>query len=582
MNTRLLKRFLLPLSLPLVASFFACSDSSDNGSAVNIAGGPGSITTNGIMARVGGTPVANAKVSLHKVDYTAPEASEEFLVVADAQTETDSVGRFALDVPDSGEFRMTIAHDGVAFTTIVSRESYDILDTVADAVDLEATATVTGVADIPEGNKSVWVGVLGTDVLVRSDSNGVFVIPAIPANDSLQLYFMDEEFGEELQRKSVFLKPYEQVLYNYKSPVEVDSLESDSSNVEVDSLQKVSVRLEDGTPAAYATVALRKSDSVRDSHFVRNYMVAADVYADENGRFNMEWPKSGEYRLTVTSGSKVFSQVYSAKELSAIDSITLLPSVSFSSNVSLMAEEDFVWVGVHGLDELVKTDGVGNYVLPSLPASDSLVVYFVRGDGSEPFMQWPVKTSKKSASQKPSMLLYDFEEDNASWYMSVDTLWKGSTFYMNNGSNDATHLLKNHLELDSTRESNVFHAKYHVAFNVYAWVLLGTQLKETMNFAALDSVEFYAKGDGKIRLTIENWEDYEHGVKAASDWRSLKSGWTRYVFKPSELCFDGEEKEDCKTTWNGVKSQVKQIHIFPSGDGSEFFVDDVKLYGVLF
>lgn len=574
----------LPLSLPKVAFlactaacvFFACSNGND------VAGGPGSITTNGIVASAGGVPVPNARVSLRHVDYAASTADEELLIVGVADAMTDSVGRFNLDVPEEGEFRLTVAHDGIAFSKIVNHRSYSLLDSVG-SVALEATATVTGVADVPAGSKSIWVGVLGTDVLVKSDSNGVFVIPSIPANDSLQLYFKDESYSEELERKSVYLAPYQQVLYNYKASDTKDTVDvpKDSVDTPADTLRRVVTLLPNGKPAAYATVALRKSDAVAKKRSVRNAMVVADLYADGNGLFNMEWPDSGEYRLTVSSGSLSYSAIYSADELSSLDTLRLSPSVQFSSNVSLKSGEEFAWVGVYGLDELVKTDASGNYVLPVLPAKDSLDVYFVYNDSVSSFATLPIRTSDEASSFKPSVFLYDFEEENPNWYMSVDTLWKGSTFKTNDGKNDSTHLVKDHLQMDLSRESKVFHAKYRVAFDPYAWVLLGTQLKETLNLSALDSIEFYAKGNGNVRLALENWENYDNGVKAASRWMALDSNWRRFVIQPSELCFDGDEKENCETAWDAVKDQVKQIHIFPSS-GSEFFVDDIKLYGVLF
>jgi len=568
MKRRLLKQFLLPLSLPLVASFFACSESGSG----EVAGGPGSITTNGIVACVGGNAVPYAKVALRRVDYEAPEANDAPFVVGEADEVADSVGRFSLEVPDSGSFRLTVAHDGIAFSKIIDHESYESLDSVA----LNATATVTGAADVPSGSKSIWVGVMGTDILVRSDSNGVFVIPSLPANDSLQLYFMDESYEEELQRRSVYVTPYEQVLYNYK--VAVDTAKESET---VDTMPKVSIRFPDDAPAAYATVALRKYDASAEKFSVRNSMVVADLHADENGQFAMAWPDSGKYRLTVTSGALSYSAVYEAKDLPVSDTLVLYSSVKYSGNVSIKSGESFAWVGVYGLDVLVKTDASGAYVLPALPANSALDVYFVHRDSSEIFAEWPVTTSSKDLEEKPYVLLYDFEEDDASWYMSVDTLWKGTTFYLESGKNDTSRLIKNHLVQDSARKSSVFHTKYHVAFDSYAWVLLGTQLKETVNLSLLDSVEFYAKGNGNVRLTLENWESYESGTKAASTWMALDSNWRRFVIRPSELCINSDEKESCKTSWDAVKGQVKQIHIFPNS-GNEFYIDDIKLYGALF
>jgi hypothetical protein len=40
-------------------------------------------------------------------------------------------------------------------------------------------------------------------------------------------------------------------------------------------------------------------------------------------------------------------------------------------------------------------------------------------------------------------------------------------------------------------------------------------------------------------------------------------------------------EESCFTTWNAIKGYVKQFHIFAQ-DGTEFYIDDVTLYGALF
>jgi len=575
MKRRMLKRFLLPLSLLLVAPFFACSD--------DVARGPGSETTNGIVASIGGTPVPFARVSLRSADYEVAQADEEALFVAEDFSQTDSLGRFNLEVPEVGDFRLTVIHDGVAFTKIISHAGYAELDSIG-RVDLNATATLTGVVDVPAGSKSVWVGVMGTDVLVRSDSNGVFVIPAMPANDTMQLYVRDASYTEELLHESVFLTPYEQVLLDYKSPV-VDTIE-----IPADTVHKVSIVFANKTPASYATVALRKEDARVQKYFVRNVMAVADLHADKNGQFVMEWPESGTYRLTVSTGSQSFSAVYSAEELPLLDTLTVTSSVMYSSSVSLKSDEDFAWVGVYGLDELVKTDAFGSYVLPSLPANDSLTVYFVHKDSAEVFVEWPIETSSVKKSQTPFVLLYDFEKDNRNWYMSVDTLKKGSAFYNAEGVADTVRQVKDYLVSDTARDSKVFHSEYSVAYDPYAWALIGTRFEETMNLSSLDSIELYIKGNGHVKVAMENWESYEKGTKASSSWIPMESDWQRVVFKPSDLCVNSEGKNDCENVWNEVKTGVRQIHIFLTcGDVSCYQdpkrvvdIDDVKLYGVLF
>jgi hypothetical protein len=137
------------------------------------------------------------------------------------------------------------------------------------------------------------------------------------------------------------------------------------------------------------------------------------------------------------------------------------------------------------------------------------------------------------------------------------------------------------IEKDSTRGSKVFHGKYKLANDDYAWALIGTSFEHYMNFAAIDSIVFYAKGNGSIRLSLENWISPTVNLKAATDWISLSSKWKRVSVNPAELCVGSANEETCFATWSAVKGGVKQFHIFVEG-GSEFYVDDVTLYGALF
>lgn len=572
------KQFLLPrggllLSAAVVLSLWLGACSSGN----EVAGGPGSETTNGIVACVNGRAAPYAAVALRKVDHMAESAEvENAIVVADAFA--DSAGRFNLNVPDDGEYRLTVLHEGSAFTKIVNAESYVSLD----SVKLEATAVMKGEVDIPEGSGLVWVGVLGTDILVPSDANGVFVIPSIPAGDSLQLYFVSENYREVLNKKDVYFAPMEFAYESYKSPVEVPADTADSADVAVDTVKKIVVLQADGTVASFANVALRSADYITERFALRNDLVSADVVSDAEGKFVMEWPREGSFRLTVTSGSNSFSKVYKADELPSLDTLKLNRSSTVTSKVTLDEGEKFAWVGVYGLDVLVKTNSSGSYVLPALPADENLSLYFIHADGGEPFIEWKVRTSKETTSiLNPSIMLYDFEEPDERWYKSVDTLGKGSSFYDAAGLKDSTRNVSEYLQMDDARGSKVFHGKYVTARDFYAWALVGMGMEKVRNFVAVDSVEFYAKGNGNVRLALENWVSYSKGAKAASDWIALDSTWTRIVVKPSKLCINSAEVWDCEDAWNSVKYGVKQLHFFLGG-GNEIYIDDVKLYGALF
>ncbi len=551
-----MKKLLLLMPIALLGWF--CSSAPDEYTK-----GPGSETTNG-LALIDGKPASYASVALRKVDFRASEAAEEnALVVADGYA--DEKGAFEVKIPAEGKYRLTVVHpDGVAFSKVVSRDDFDESNDKSspDTVKLLATALMAGVVDVPEGNSNVWVGVLGTDVLVKTDSNGWFAFPALPANDSLQLYFVDADYAKDLGEESVYLKPRESALKDYRTP------DPDEGKVVV--LQK------DGSPAAYATVALRAADAKAEDYVVQNMMVDSDIRTDENGRFAMEWPEKGDYRLTVVSDGFAFSKVYDAKDLPDLDTINLSATASVSSKVTLRTADEFLWVGVYGLDVLVKTNDVGAYVLPSVPADDSLSVYFITADSlNELYAEWnTVAESNSTQFLNPVKVMQDFEGDGEGWYLNTDSLKKGTEI-------KPAQSVKEGIVYDSTRKSNVFHGTYKLANDDYAWALVGTSFDHNMKFSEIDSVVFYAKGNGNIRLSLENYVDPTKNLKAATEWISLSKDWKRISVNPAELCVGVATTESCFTSWSGVKSWVKQFHIFVQ-DGSEFYIDDVTLYGALF
>ncbi|MBO4436686.1 MAG: hypothetical protein J5791_07365 [Fibrobacter sp.] len=546
----------LLLLVPVALATWFCSSATDD-----IAKGPGSETTNG-LALVDGKPASYASVALRKVDFKAAQAVEEnALVVADAYA--DENGLFDVKVPADGKYRLTVVHDGVAFSKIVTHGDFaETEGAVTDTVNLVATALMAGVVDVPEGNSNVWVGVLGTDVLVKSDSNGWFAFPALPANDTLRLYFVDGDYEESLGEETLYMKPRESVLKDYRTP------DPDEGKVVV--LQK------DGTPAAYATVALRAADAKAEDYVVQNMMVDSDIRTDENGKFTMEWPEKGEYRLTVVSDGFAFSKVYDAEDLPELDTIKLSATASVSSKVTLRSSDEFLWVGVYGLDVLVKTNDVGAYVLPSVPAGDSLPIYFVTADSlNELYAEWNTAAEPNSTQfLNPVKVLQDFESDGEGWYLNTDSLKKGTEI-------KPAQNVKDGIVYDSTRKSNVFHGTYKLANDDYAWALVGTAFEHNMKFSEIDSVVFYAKGNGNIRLSLENYVDPSKNLKAATEWISLSKDWKRISVNPAELCVGVATTESCFTSWSAVKSWVKQFHIFVQ-DGSEFYIDDVTLYGALF
>lgn len=563
--------FLLPLLSLTAAGLVACSNNKDD-----VAGGPGSITTNG-LALIDGQPASYATVALRKVDYKESSADEvNALVIADSYA--DEKGNFKVEIPADGKYRLTVAHDGVAYSRVLTRNEFAEagVSLKPDTVRLEPTAVLTGVVDVPEGSSTVWVGIVGTDVLVKTDESGWFALSSIPANDSLQLYFVNEDFDKSLGEKDLFVSPMESIMQDYRETAAPEDTTPEDT-VEPEKLLQVLALLKDGTPATYATVALRAADAKVEDYAVQNTMVESDLHTDKNGRFEMEWPDSGNYRLTVTKDGFAYSKVYKAKDLAKLDTLRLEATASISSKVTLRTGEEFLWVGVYGLDLLVKTNNAGSYVLPSVPARDSLDIYFVMPDSAKTlYAEWKaIAEPYNTKFTNPVMVLQDFEDGIKSWYVNTDALFKGTTL---------TPLAKNVADgivYDSTRKSKVFHGEYKLADDDYAWVLVGTTFEHEMNFSVIDSVVFDVKGDGNIRLSLENYINDTKSLKAATDWMPITEKWQHINVNPAELCVGNAKTETCFTSWSGVKYLVKQLHIFPQ-DGTEFYIDNVTIYGALF
>lgn len=531
----------------LALTLWSCSD--------HVAGGPGSETTNGIAYMDNGAVASYARIAIRSVDHTTSiDSATNALVNADFYA--DANGRFSFEAPE-GEYRLTIVHEGSAFTGLYSSKENANLDSVT----LEPTASLGGYADVPDSCGYVWVGVRGMDVLVRSDSTGYFQLAQLPSNDSLKVYFLRGDNSKVYDNLSVKLGPNE---------AEIIDMQPDPYEGKIKF-----VAVADGKPVPYASLAIRKSDARVDSLRVNNVVAEADVYADKNGVFAIDSLKEGNYRLTVIQSGSAYSKVLSAKQIAALDTVKLQETSNYMSRVTLFAGDKFAWVGVYGLDVMTKTNEEGIFSLPMLPTTDTLEFYVVDNKDSLCVTKKIEPSAGSAEFDYPSIVLQDFEGDTAGWYFSVDSI--------------GSKVLSKAFETDKDRKSKVFHGKYNLigTNNIYAWVVTGTLLRsEGWNFSSLDSIAFYAKGSGQIRVSLENWDKESEvkgvSLKAASEWRDLNSQkWTRYVIKSGDLCYNSQDVSNCYFTWNSLKDDVRQLHFFVR-NGSEFYLDDIVLYGALF
>ncbi|HNY31118.1 MAG TPA: DUF2341 domain-containing protein [Fibrobacteria bacterium] len=123
------------------------------------------------------------------------------------------------------------------------------------------------------------------------------------------------------------------------------------------------------------------------------------------------------------------------------------------------------------------------------------------------------------------------------------------------------------------RSGNAFHLSYNTPPG--EWTVLGTRLgRGNHNLAGLDSVVFWARGNGSIKVALEDYRDTSDYSKA---WTTLTldTEWKRYSIAPSAF----DPQEPYSIGWEGVKGRISTISFF-GHTGTDFWVDGIALKGI--
>jgi hypothetical protein len=252
---------------------------------------------------------------------------------------------------------------------------------------------------------------------------------------------------------------------------------------------------------------------------------------------------------------------------------------SFNGSIALPTKHKFGWVGIYGLDILVKTDSLGNFSLPELPASDDSMSLYIRSDSFDDTLR--EKTifiePETEVNEFKGIVLQDFDKTSYDyWYITPDTV--GAVLKSPSSFSEG-------IVYDDTRKSNVFHASYEMGLG-WSWVVIGTSIEHgPLNFSQLDSISFWAKGNGLIRVQLENWtvlsELEGSNLKTYTPYKLLtEDTWEHIVIKPENFCEINDVYTKCDS-WETTKGSVQQIHFFLNS-GTDIYLDDITLYGIRF
>ncbi len=373
----------------------------------------------------------------------------------------------------------------------------------------------------------------------------------------------------------------------------------------------------DGIAASYANICLHKADYISDD--TSGIVLVPNYEADSSGNFVLENLATGDYRLTISLGEKFYS-----KEISYSGSSLDLGDIHLDSPGSVsgtFADENgqalASWIGVYGLDVLVRIAPNGDFILPTLPTDDlklfaltesrdSIVAdtnLTIKKSATTSWIHTHSKTQSSSSAEESSSstmssnsssssssshaesssskeyawMVFENFEDSASfakrnWYFSADANAKIN--YPTTSSNYWTAVVDN-----SELNSHVFSGYYSTSPGSY--VIFGSQISSSgIDMSDLDSIRFYAKGSGNIRLSLERWEETStENLKAWTEDLPLTSSWTHFCITPAD--FQLPENDSLSTGWESVKKTVTRLHFFGL-EGQEISLDDITVYGLTF
>ena len=290
----------------------------------------------------------------------------------------------------------------------------------------------------------------------------------------------------------------------------------------------------------------------------------------------------------VDAGEGLFKKI-SAEDIKDGDSVrfVLEKTGSLRGKVHLPEGVDHAWVQVYGSDRLVKTDAQGFYAMDSLPPFEYELRYIV-GDsvveGSATVDAAEETSAYVYAFEPDSVKILDFESDSEEFFItdlgiSVEGYMRVTDTNVVTTPDVDAGVASFIEDAGAGREGRALHWKSSAA--VGKWSFFGTWIckeESPCDISATDSIVFYARGTGVISIAFETLGSSNvEGKTLAYDTLATDGEWSRRVIKPSNF----KPRDDLygNLGWDVISKAMTTISI-AAYDDTEFWIDDVVLYGV--
>ena len=373
------------------------------------------------------------------------------------------------------------------------------------------------------------------------------------------------------------------------------------STVETENAMLITVTYQDDTPVARRVATLRPLSYVRNFSDVFETLQKM-VVSDSLGQFAIDsLPfQTDTFTLEVLAeGQGVFKKIPTALLNEQGDSAATmnlvmenLGSVSGKTDCPEGAGNSFVQI--YGTDRLVLTDDSCNFRIDSLAPADYTLRVLVSDSVIE--SETNVVSNKET---KVDIHFYEVEiinfENGFKSSLKAPALEGNGYFAVSDSTvtSDPTPETseKGFVEAGMGREGTAYHWKSNAPNGRMAFFGIYICHSETpCNLQALDSVEFYIRGNGRYSFAIESLGDYSFNGKAlyydtlkvnledsGDSSTEISTEWKRVAIRPSD--FVKGDSSWGNLGWEVVSQKVTNLTIAAYGE-AEIWIDDIKLYGI--
>lgn len=511
----------------LAVVLMGCTETS------GVAGKPaGSETSDEVAARVldtAGAPLALAQVKIRPLWFALDSNGRPNHVDPEriVNTWTDASGQFSVKLPP-GSYRIEVrdARQGIAFPV-----SFASRPPVLATRKAQPFGEVVGFVNLPAGVHRAWVRVFGQEAGAVTDGSGFFHIPFLPPTEDSGLLLSATAANQptELGSRQVQVRPR---------------------------LVLLAGTLEPPSAADENLATWHHSDTVR-----------AILPEAARGDAALGVPVAVLVRLDATN----FDFSHAAGDgrdlrFASPEGVALSYAPRFYDSAANLAQFDVR--------------------LPSLIAGDSAPRIMVRSgrtgvpSRADAAATW-TGVSDSLVASATGFLIDDFESNSNRSRLPAD-IPVGPWYLGNTGQTTvlqpvagSEHIVEAHRPADSGRSGTAFQLKYlSTDTSTSSYVVVGTNLTPTSrSFRALDSLEFWVRGNGRFWFALED----ALGVSRKA-WVEFAAtpGWTRYRVRPTDFLPAGSNGSK---GWSGTRDLVQRISFIARG-GSELWIDDIRLYGL--